>query len=677
MIEGKVLGGRYQIQDKIGTGGMAAVFRGVDNVLGRTVAIKVMLPQYASDPTFAARFRQEAQAAAALSSPYIVGVYDWGQDGDTYYIVMEYIRGTDLKTGIRTHGALAPRKVAQIGAQVCAALSVAHRHEIIHRDIKPQNIMIQPDGTAKVMDFGIARAKNSHLTQTNSVLGTAHYVSPEQTQGKELGAESDLYSLGIVMYEAATGQVPFSGDEAITVALKQVNEEPVPPSAINPKIDPEFEAIILKCMQKRPENRFHSADELRRVLNNYIAGRPTGLALEPNLDTIGGSQTETRVMRPAADATRMMNNRPQPMTGMGGAAYSRELERLEPEVPEKKIWPIIVGAIAALVVVGIAIAMLLTSNKSDLKKIPNLVNMEQTQAVKLITDSGFTVGTISTEYNDTVKKGLVIDQDPDEGVEKKAGSTINLTLSNGPVPKKAVDVPNLKNKTAAEAEKALRDLGLIPAAGEAVHNSEVKAGLVVSQTPEAGSKAVEGDTVTYSISLGEENVQIPNVVGKSQDKAKSELESAGFTVSVNEASSNDVDAGKVMSQSPSGGGTAAKGSTITITVSKGPDMLTVPNVVGMGAADAKKKLTDAGFKVKIVEVLGAGSQRIVQQDIPGGQQAKAGSTITISLDSGGANPTPPGDEPGTGHGPGANNGQTGGNDTGNGGGTGGDLFPRP
>ena len=282
----RVLGGRYTVQDKIGTGGMAIVYRGLDEVLGRTVAIKTMLPQYAADPSFAARFKQEAQAAAALQSPYIVAVYDWGKDGDTYYIAMEFLRGTDLKSGIRKHGALDGKKVAQIGSQIAQALSVAHRHDIIHRDIKPQNIMVQPDGNIKVMDFGIARAKNSHLTQDNSVLGTAHYVSPEQTQGKDLGPTTDIYSLGVVMYEAATGKVPFEGDDAISVALKQVNELPVPPSQINPNIDPALEAIILKCMEKAPANRFQTANELYRVLRDYLAGRISAIPAVTQVNTI-------------------------------------------------------------------------------------------------------------------------------------------------------------------------------------------------------------------------------------------------------------------------------------------------------------------------------------------------------------------------------------------------------
>ena len=269
----RLLGGRYLLKEKVGTGGMATVFRAQDQVLNRAVAVKIMLPQYAGDPTFAARFKQEAQAAAALQSPYIVGVYDWGKDGDTYYIVMELLHGTDLKSGVRSHGALDPKKVAQIGSQICGALSIAHKHEIIHRDIKPQNIMVQPDGNIKVMDFGIARAKNSHLTQDNNVLGTAHYVSPEQTRGQELGPTSDIYSLGVVMYECATGRVPFDGDDAISVALKQVNELPVPPSQINANVDGDLERIILKCMEKDPANRFQTADELRQVLNSYLAGR--------------------------------------------------------------------------------------------------------------------------------------------------------------------------------------------------------------------------------------------------------------------------------------------------------------------------------------------------------------------------------------------------------------------
>lgn len=318
-MEQRVLGGRYLLKDKVGTGGMATVFRAQDQVLDRTVAVKIMLPQYAGDATFAARFKQEAQAAAGLSSPYIVGVYDWGKDGDTYYIVMEYLRGTDLKSGIKSHGALDPKKVAQIGSQISSALSVAHKHEIIHRDIKPQNIMVLPDGNIKVMDFGIARAKNSHLTQDNNVLGTAHYVSPEQTRGQDLGPTSDIYSLGVVMYECATGRVPFDGDDAISVALKQVNELPIPPSQINSGVDADLERIILKCMEKDPANRFQTADELRQVLNSYLSGRAVNVSEPTRIIGAPGELGATKT-RELSDQTRAMV---RPVSGVSGQNTAR------------------------------------------------------------------------------------------------------------------------------------------------------------------------------------------------------------------------------------------------------------------------------------------------------------------------------------------------------------------
>ena len=361
-MEQRVLGGRYLLKDKVGTGGMATVYRAQDQVLNRTVAVKIMLPQYAGDATFAARFKQEAQAAAGLSSPYIVGVYDWGKDGDTYYIVMEYLRGTDLKSGIKSHGALDPKKVAQIGSQISSALSVAHKHEIIHRDIKPQNIMVLPDGNIKVMDFGIARAKNSHLTQDNNVLGTAHYVSPEQTRGQDLGPTSDIYSLGVVMYECATGRVPFDGDDAISVALKQVNELPVPPSQINSGVDADLERIILKCMEKDPANRFQTADELRQVLNSYLSGHTVNISEPTRIIGAPGELGATKT-RELSDQTRAMV---RPVSGVSGqntarSSVSGSTGSYEVEKPKSNKNKIIAAVVAAVAVIGIVVAILLSN----------------------------------------------------------------------------------------------------------------------------------------------------------------------------------------------------------------------------------------------------------------------------------------------------------------------------
>ena len=396
----KVLGGRYIIQDKIGTGGMAIVYRGIDNRLGRPVAIKTMLPQYAADPSFAARFKQEAQAAAALQSPFIVSVYDWGKDNDTYFIAMEYLRGTDLKSGVRKHGALDCKKVAQIGSQIAQALSVAHRHDIIHRDIKPQNIMVQPDGNIKVMDFGIARAKNSHLTTDNSVLGTAHYVSPEQTQGKPLGPTTDIYSLGIVMYEAATGVVPFDGDDAISVALKQVNEQPVPPSARNPRVDQALERIILKCMQKDPKNRFQTAEEVFKVLRDYLAGKMN----EVNNATAQMPVMATNAVSPLNSTTALPHIANGATQNRKSATHRAQLRAQEDEKRHKN--KVIAGVLGGTLVL-IAIIVALVSyfmGQGATQEVPNLLNLTQQEALMKIDNSNFFQrGTVKVEFSSTVE----------------------------------------------------------------------------------------------------------------------------------------------------------------------------------------------------------------------------------------------------------------------------------
>jgi serine/threonine-protein kinase len=583
----RVLGGRYTVQDKIGIGGMATVYRGLDNVLGRTVAIKTMLPQYAADPSFAARFKQEAQAAAALSSPYIVGVYDWGKDGETYYIIMEYLRGTDLKSGIKKHGALDCKKVAQIGSQICQALSVAHRHDIIHRDIKPQNIMVQPDGNIKVMDFGIARAKNSHLTADNSVLGTAHYVSPEQTQGKELGPTSDLYSLGIVMYEAATGQVPFDGDDAIAVALKQVNEQPVPPSQINPNIDATLEGIILKCMQKNPADRFQTADELRHALTDYLAGRVVSLGEATSML----SATPTQQLNRNAGTQAMPRvSAPVSARSATSAAKSASAEAEAAESSRRK--KIIIGVVCGIVaiVAAVAIAMNVLGATSDTQSVPNLLGLTQDNAESTITATDFfEVGTIKEEYSSSVDSGKVLDQDPDSGKTATKGTKINLVVSKGAEPAADVTVPDLTNKTPSEAEAALTKVGLKGKAGDSINSDNIENGLVAGQTPAAGSTAKAGDTITYQLSKGAENISVPDVTGMSESKARSTLQSAGFNVTTTDSRYSDTYAeGEVISQSPSSGTQQSKGTTISIVVSLGskPAATTTPATTSAATTSA-------------------------------------------------------------------------------------------
>ena len=627
----RVLGGRYTVQDKIGTGGMAIVYRGLDEVLGRTVAIKTMLPQYAADPSFAARFKQEAQAAAALQSPYIVAVYDWGKDGDTYYIAMEFLRGTDLKSGIRKHGALDGKKVAQIGSQIAQALSVAHRHDIIHRDIKPQNIMVQPDGNIKVMDFGIARAKNSHLTQDNSVLGTAHYVSPEQTQGKDLGPTTDIYSLGIVMYEAATGEVPFKGDDAISVALKQVNEQPVPPSQVNPAVDAALESIILKCMQKDPADRFQTADELYHVLRDYLSGRLAAVSNATAMLTPAAAPVTTPIT-PISSTQNMPR-----VDGTGRIRPQTATEKAQEEEAQKAKKR--KGRLAATIVIGliaiatIAFAVYSMVGNSATKAVPNLLNLTQEQALSEIDKSGFFQrGSVKEEYSSTVAKGLVIDQDPDPNRNVSKGTQINLVISKGQQPAATVTVPDLKGMTPSEAQAALTKVGLVAQAGDSVYDSEVENGKIAKQSPRAGSSAKAGDTITYQLSKGVESVDVPNVAGYGEQEARSALEGAGFAVKVSYSESNSVDKGYVISQSPTG--KAEKGSTITLTVSSGSAQVTVPSVVGETESSASAALRNSGFGVSVgydySSTVAEGV--VISQSVTG--TADKGTTVTITVSAG-------------------------------------------
>ena len=627
-LTGKVFNNRYEVTERAGIGGMAEVYSAHDSVLDRTVAVKVMLPQYAADETFAKRFRQEAASAAALQSPYIVSIYDWGQDGNTYYIVMEYVRGSDLKTGIKERGCIHQRKVAEIGSQVAAALSEAHKHDIIHRDIKPQNIMIQPDGNAKVMDFGIARAGNSGLTQTNSVMGTAHYISPEQAQGKDLTPASDIYSLGVVMYEACTGKLPFDGPDAVSVALKQVSEMPPEPRTINPDIDPDLEGIIMMALAKDPADRFKDAQEMRQALNDYLAGRPVA-ALQNNQATKTAAAVAPIIAPLPVDSTQVMN----PVgggTAQGNNArtMSADAKNKNPKVsnPKKKMSgkkkaAIAIGVIAVIaLLVGVAYAVF-GSNTGN--PVPDVTNKTLTEATTTIEQSGFKVGSVTRTYSDTVEEGKVISQDPTSGLKRTSGTSINLVVSQGA---ETVTVPNLSNMSAEEAVAALQRVGLKPVAGTATYSSTVEVGNVVTQNPASGQTVTKGSTVEYCLSLGVEMISVPNVVNYSESEARKTLENAGFTVQIQRGYSSTVDSGYVYSQDPSSGKLEA-GDAVTIYISKGTDKTQVPNVYGYTAGEASNILKNKGFNAVLSE--GDWSGTVYSQSPSSGSSAESGATVYL------------------------------------------------
>ena len=653
---GRVFNGRYRITERIGIGGMAEVYKAQDQTLGRIVAVKVMLPQYAADPEFAARFKQEAASAANLQSPYIVNVYDWGHDDGTYFIVMEYVRGTDLKSAILQRGAINQRKVAEIGSQVCQALSVAHNQDIIHRDVKPQNIMVQPDGNVKVMDFGIARAKHSVKSQTSSVLGTAHYISPEQAQGKELTGASDMYSLGCVLYEAATGQLPFDGPDAVSVAMKQVQEEPLPPSQVKPDISPDLEAIILKAMDKNPYNRFQTARDMKQALDDFLMGRPvniagaaSGFASAPtsvmgSVPGMAGEAGGTAVMQPIGSDAGMKTN-----SYRGGNDIDMG------KAKSKKRGPLIaVAAIAAIAVIA-ALAFAITGGLGGGDKVPNVIGQTQEAAVQTIEKAGYTVGTVTEDYDAETVAGRVCKQDPeaDSGLEK--GGKINIVISKGV---KKGSIPNLSGMTSEQAEKALKDAGLKAqyAGNEA---SDADKDTVSRQDPAAGKEVDEGTTVKYWISTGPEDTSVPNVVGSDQASAKAQLESAGFTVQVETGDYSDkYGEGIVMSQSPNGG-KLEKGGTVTITVSQGQDpeknKVTVPSVTGMSQSEAINTLLSYNLAYAL-DTASAGSGTpgtVAKQSITVGKKVDSGTVITIyvvpeSSNSTGDNSNNSGNTPGAG-----------------------------
>jgi beta-lactam-binding protein with PASTA domain/tRNA A-37 threonylcarbamoyl transferase component Bud32 len=601
-----VFGNRYRTTEKLGSGGMADVYKAMDEVLGRTVAVKVMHAHYSDDPQFVQRFRHEAQAAANLSHPNIVNMYDWGQQDDTYYIVMEYVRGTDLKALIQQRGPADPLKAAEYAAQVCAALSVAHGYGIIHRDIKSHNLVLTPDGTVKVMDFGIARAVNTTMTQTGSVFGTAQYVSPEQAQGRDLGPQTDLYSLGVVLYEMTTGKLPFDGDTPVSVALKHVNDTPVPPRQIDADIPPAVEAVILRALEKDPAKRYSSADQMRDDLMRAAQGRPVGASPRVGDTTV--------------------------MPAVGPATAAGEVRRKA--VPQRRGVPAWVWVVvfALFLAIGFGAAWALGLFGAGSVKVPNVGGMTAAVARKAIESAGLKVGNVDTKPDDTVEEGKVVSTDPAIGASVPKGQAVDIVLSAGPT---LVKVPPVVALTEGEAIAALQAAGFdvaLPIQRE--FTDKYDAGFVSQQEPLANSSAPKGSKVTIYVSKGVEMVPVPYVVDKTKADAITALQKAGFTVAPKDQFSATVPIGKVVDQKPAGGGKAPNGSEVIIYVSAGPEMVVVPDVDGMSESDAKAKLISVGLVPNATDRPGVALPkigRVVGQLPAAGTSVVKGSTVTIEI----------------------------------------------
>lgn len=616
-----VFNGRYELHRRLGRGGMAEVFLARDQLLDRPVAVKVLFPEFATDPAFVERFRREATAAANLNHPNIVGVYDWGEADNTYFIVMEYIDGRTLSEILRAEGPLHPDRVADVGADVAAALGFAHRNGVVHRDVKPGNVIVTSAGLVKVADFGIARAitasSEDNLTQVGTVMGTAAYFSPEQARGDAVDPRSDLYSLGCVLYELLVGRPPFAGDSPVGIAYKHVHEPPQPPRQIDISVPVALEAIVLKCLAKNPANRYPSAEDLRADLRRYREGNR--ILAEP-------------VMAPPIDpgATGML-----PATAAVAPVLDDPYDHGYEDDDEPRRSGVFLAALVVLLALLAGMLFLLAralgvggdDTTATLVEVPNVIGQPVADATAALEDLGFKVETTS-ETNEDQEAGNVFDQTPARGERVEEGSTVSLKVSAGI---EAVPVPDVIGSQVADARRLLSGEGFT-VREEPIPDEDVPIGEVVDQTPGPNEEAPRGSEVVLQISSGPEERAVPDVTGRSVAEASNLLGQNGFSAVQTSEPSSDVPEGRVIRTDPTAGTPQPKGAEITLVVSSGPEKVVVPSVTNLQEADAVAALQSKGFTVTTSDastIDPALDGRVKSQDPQGNTQASKGSNVSI------------------------------------------------
>jgi eukaryotic-like serine/threonine-protein kinase len=592
--------GRYRILQRIGGGGMADVYLAEDTHLQRRVALKILHPHFAQDRQFVERFRREAEAAAGLSHPNIVAVYDRGEFEGTYYIAMQYVEGPTLRELIDR--GLSIEQAVAIVRQVLEAARYAHRNGIVHRDLKPQNVIVDPEGKAMVTDFGIARAGVSDITQTGSVMGTPHYLPPEQAQGQEVTAVSDLYSVGVILYEALTGRVPFEAESAVAIAMKQVSEVPQRPSSLNPRVSPALDAVVMRALEKEPGQRFQNADAFIAAL--------TAAMREP-----GGPGTADFAALPPAYV----------------AAAEEEPDGDERE-RRRRWW--LVGLLAA-VIVGVLVALLLT--KDTTTEVPDVTGKQLEFAILQLERNGFKVGK-EEKVHRQVAPGTVLEQEPTPGKADEDCSLltlfcskpkVNLTISIGPG--QGV-VPGVSGETAEAAKETLEEAGF-EVATEAQNSPTVEAGLVIHQSPSGGESATNGSTVTIFVSRGPKLVKVPVLVGSNRRTAVQRIRGHGLLPEIGEEETDAAPAGEVLRQTPSAGRKVEPGSTVAIVVARSKQRAKVPNIIGRERREAVEAIREAGLAPFVeeeeTEVEGEIGRVVDQFPTPGSELAEGGEVTLV------------------------------------------------
>lgn len=575
----KILAGRYELLEKKGDGGMAVVYKAKDRLLNRFVAIKILRPEFIRDPKFIDSFRRESQSAAGLSHPNIVSVYDVGKEGNIYYIVMELLDGDNLSDLIARKAPLDEKQTIDIARKIALALSFAHKKKIIHRDVKPHNILITDDGTVKIADFGIARAVNSGtiVNNTSTVMGSVHYLSPEQAKGGYVDSRSDIYSLGIVMYDMLTGTVPFDGENAVSVAMMHMNEDVPAPSLVNPHVSPMMDAIVLKAAARRPEDRFSSADELIEALNSLENGQGMTPADIYNTGYYDGGYNQVKNFEDLENDFRVSETRELPSASRASSANGGK-SALSSETKKMKRIKLLAIVVALICAVPLSLIILNACNNMNSATIPvpNVIGMTQAEAVKALNDAKLDYKIGTPVVTDKYESGQVVSTNPDVGTKVKKGYKVEIIISKGSDSEK-VKVPPVIGLKIKDAEETLENFDLKYRV--VYEDSDKEPDTVIAQDPEARTEVDIDSTITLTVSKELKDVDVPNLIGMTQKEAKKALEDAGLKLGDVAEKESNKDEGTVIEQSKAKNSSAKAGDSVNIVISSGPgrlEAMTIP-----------------------------------------------------------------------------------------------------